>query len=440
MHLRHFISCLVSQATLGILLTTGGLHAAPYGPGGMETEWTQPDGSKLSLRVFGDEFYARTETVDGYTVVFDPATKAYHYATLSPGGNEFASTGKSVGKADPKALGLGKRIEINPASRAVKARKNHDAQEAVVKQEERWEAVKAASRNYESFKKEVRKQEKAGKKGFVIPLGTVFPDSEIPSTPPVVSPAPDKTVAPGDPPIAPAPPSFTLSGNVVGLTILIDFSDVPGTVVTQAQVDDYCNKPNYTGFSNAGSIYDYFFIQSGGKLRYNNTVTYYVRVPQPKSYYNVTTTDAGTCGRLLLNDALNVLIAAGYDFSKCSTKVVGGKNYIRACNVLFAGANSGVWSFGLWPHRSSITAKSVGSNMYAYDYQITEIGTTASLRIGTVCHENGHMLLGYPDLYAYDTNAAGVGNFSLMDGGNYGGSPAGTHPVHIDPYLKRASG
>lgn len=63
-----------------LALTLGGLHAAPYGPNGLETEWTQPDGSKLSLRVFGDEFYARTETLDGDTVVFDPARNAYFCA------------------------------------------------------------------------------------------------------------------------------------------------------------------------------------------------------------------------------------------------------------------------------------------------------------------------------------------------------------------------
>jgi M6 family metalloprotease-like protein len=122
-----------------------------------------------------------------------------------------------------------------------------------------------------------------------------------------------------------SPPWFTLAGDVLGLTILVDFSDVPGTVLTQAQIDDYCNKPNYTNFSNAGSIYDYFFIQSGGNLRYNNNVTYYVRVPQPKTYYNDTSVpdNCGTCGRLLLNDALNVLIANGYDFSQLTTKSGG---------------------------------------------------------------------------------------------------------------------
>lgn len=416
-----------------LTLQTSALWAAPME--GQESTYRQPDGTVITLKFYGDEFYARTETPDGYTVVFDPATKTYYYAALSPDGNDFLSSGKQVGKDKPDA-GLSKSLRINPVARAAKARTRYDKIEAVVHQEERWEAVKAVNRNYRAFKNEVKKQENAGKKGFAIPLGTIFPDSEIPPVPAAVSPVEGTVGVSAEPPIAPAPPSFTLSGDVVGLTILIDFPDVPGTVVTQAQIDDYCNKPNYTGFSNAGSVYDYFSIQSSGNLRYNNNVTYYVRVPQPKSYYNDTSVadNCGTCGRLLLNDALNILIADGFDFSQVTTKVVSGKNYIRACNVLFAGANSGVWSSGLWPHRSSITAKLVGPNMYVYDYQVTEIGTTASLKIGTVCHENGHMLLGYPDLYSYDGNAANIGSFSLM------ASSGSTHPVNIDPYLKEASG
>jgi hypothetical protein len=31
-------------------------------------------------------------------------------------------------------------------------------------------------------------------------------------------------------------------------------------------VDDFCNKPGYTGFGNNGSVYDYFLEISGGAL------------------------------------------------------------------------------------------------------------------------------------------------------------------------------
>lgn len=427
-----FLGSLV-RSSLAIAITVGFLHAAPYGPDGRDTVWTQPDGTQLSLKVHGDEFYARTETADGYTVVFDAATNSYHYAQLDETGSNFKSTGKMAGKVDPKSIGLQKGLKLNDQARAAKARERHAAFEAVVKQNSRWEAVKAANRNYQSFKAEVKRREKAGDKSFAVPVGTIFPDSDIPADPQAAAP-PDGSTGASAPEMA--PPSFTLTGEVVGLTILVDFSDQPGTAVTQAQVDDYFNKPNYTGFGNSGSVYDYFFIQSGGRLRYNNNVTYYVRVPQPKSYYNDTTVDCGLCGRLLLNDALDVLLADGYDFSSLTTKSGGN---VRACNIFFAGADSGKWSFGLWPHRWVLSpSKSVGPGMQIYDYQITNIGTTSTLKIGTVCHENGHMLLGYPDLYSYDGNAANVGNFSLMASGNYGGN--GYHPTNIDPYLKTASG
>ncbi|MFT5905597.1 MAG: hypothetical protein ACI9E1_001195 [Cryomorphaceae bacterium] len=69
---------LLLRALLAIILTTGGLLAAPYGPEGRSIEWVQPDGAKLSLRVYGDEFHARTETTDGYTVVRNSADNAYY--------------------------------------------------------------------------------------------------------------------------------------------------------------------------------------------------------------------------------------------------------------------------------------------------------------------------------------------------------------------------
>jgi len=70
----------------------GGLWAAPYGLSGKAVRWTQPTGEKIDLRVFGDEHFARTETVDGYTVVFDAATKTYYYAALAADGESLVPT------------------------------------------------------------------------------------------------------------------------------------------------------------------------------------------------------------------------------------------------------------------------------------------------------------------------------------------------------------
>ena len=62
--------------------------------------FTQEYGPDVRLRVFGDEFYARYETADGYTCLYDATRGLYCYATLSEGC--FISTGVLI-SASPLA-------------------------------------------------------------------------------------------------------------------------------------------------------------------------------------------------------------------------------------------------------------------------------------------------------------------------------------------------
>lgn len=62
----------------------------------------QEDGSDIQLATFGDEFYARYENTDGYTVVYDEERGQYCYAQVVEG--RFASTGTSVLKPVPQGL------------------------------------------------------------------------------------------------------------------------------------------------------------------------------------------------------------------------------------------------------------------------------------------------------------------------------------------------
>ena len=100
-------------------------YTAPYGKEGLETSYTQPDGSVIELRVFGDEFYAVTETVGGYVLVFDPGAKTYYYAVLSSDSGELISSGIPIRAGDqPAKLGLKKNIRISKAARKEKTKKN----------------------------------------------------------------------------------------------------------------------------------------------------------------------------------------------------------------------------------------------------------------------------------------------------------------------------
>jgi M6 family metalloprotease-like protein len=391
-----------------LLALLGGGHMAGAAPmHGEPIEFTQPNGMVIHLQVFGDEFYAETRTLDGYTVFFDSASSSYYFAVLSAGGNEFASSGILVGVGNPPT-GLPKKLTIKKNSKLEKIHSKRAADESEQMRSKRWKAIKEKNR-------EKRKQKKDKATASESQTNQVAPDEG--------NAAPDEE---------PSPPTNQTTGTRVGLTILVEFPDEAGSI-TREQVDDYCNKPGYSEFSNKGSIYDYFYTQSDGKLRYNNVVTAYVMAPNPKTYYNDTSQSSGTMGRLLLNDVLQVLIDSGFDFSHCT---VNGSGRLHAINMFFTGANSGVWAKGLWPHKYGLSPDvDLGGGIYADQYQSSNMGS--SLRMGTFCHETGHLLCDYPDLYDYDDDSNGCGKYTLMASGNHYYQ---TSPIHVDAYLRYHSG
>ncbi|MBM4403127.1 MAG: hypothetical protein FJ042_01880 [Candidatus Cloacimonetes bacterium] len=68
------------------------------------TEINQPDGTKLSLFITGDEFYRRVHDANGYTVVLDPDTGYAVYAV--PDGDGIRPSKIRVGSSDPADLGI----------------------------------------------------------------------------------------------------------------------------------------------------------------------------------------------------------------------------------------------------------------------------------------------------------------------------------------------
>ena len=76
----------------------------------------------------------------------------------------------------------------------------------------------------------------------------------------------------------------------------------------------------------------------------------------------------------------------------------------------------------------------------ARDYQITNMvsaGGEKELSLGTFCHENGHMLCDFPDLYDYGDQSEGVGQYCLMCAG---ASYNEKNPTQICAYLKYKAG
>ncbi len=328
---------------------------------------TQPDGSTIQVRIWGDEFYTIVESLDGYTLVRDPRTRAICYARLSTDSRSLRSTGVPVGTQAPDALDLTPHVRIAPEAAAEQAR--------------------AARADFE-------------KRFFVGPN-------------------------------APAEPRGTRSpttGDVVGITLLVDFSDDEWTI-PPGNVADYCNQIGYNGYGNNGSVRDYFYDVSDDQLNYTNFVpTAYYRALHPKSYYNDPNVSFGTRARELMLEALNALNASGFDFSQYDAD---GDNTVDALNMFYAGYPDTAWAEGLWPHAWSVSFCADG--VCTYRYQMTNMGS--SLSLSTFVHENGHMLMGWPDLYDYDYDSTGVGRFCIMC---YGTSS--TNPCHPCAYMKYDAG
>ncbi|MFO1476457.1 MAG: M6 family metalloprotease domain-containing protein [Verrucomicrobiota bacterium] len=371
-------------------------EAAPFAK---QIPFTQPDGTKIQLWGQGDEFHADFETLDGYTVVFDPERRAYCFASASAGG-ALVSSGIPVGSMQTKSLAAPKHLRASAAAVQKDAAARRARWDLGMDISHRWPALKAAG------------------------LATMSKQS-------------------------PAPPDSATIGTKVGLCLLVDFDDDPATI-PQAEIVNFCNGDNYSNYGNHGSVKNFYLDNSNGLLLYTNVVTVYIRIPNslhPKSYYNDVLEDAGYNANLLIQDAIGILKSLpNYETEILPTfnaLTVDANNEVVACNVFYAGDNGGVWTMGLWPHSFSLYY--VGAQELSpggksiWRYQVSNIGD--SLEIGTFCHENGHMLCGYPDLYDYDYDSSGgAGNYCIMAAGSWNGVPSGSNPSQVCAYLKRASG
>ena len=77
------------------------------------------------MLVYGDEYYSRVESTDGYTLVRDPLTRVICYANLNKDGSEFLSTGvaytgASVSEKLRKEDGLKKGLKLTLEGRKKK--------------------------------------------------------------------------------------------------------------------------------------------------------------------------------------------------------------------------------------------------------------------------------------------------------------------------------
>ncbi|MEU7853276.1 M6 family metalloprotease domain-containing protein [Nonomuraea sp. NPDC049141] len=328
---------------------------------GETLSFAQADGDEVRLVVFGDEHYARYETVDGYTAVYDTSAGVYCYANVEDG--RFRSTGVRVD--------------------------SYDAPDGVPRHLRERGTVMAAARDI------------AMTQG---PAGGLLEGRRL------------------------------SVGTVRGLTILVDFPD-QATTVTKAQVDALLNAPGYRENGNACSVNEYFATMSNGLLQYTNDVVGPFRMSRDITVY----ADPRNHD-LLVPEALQAAVDSGIDLSRYDSL---GQSVVDAVIIMYAGKTQYIRDSILWPHNS--VHEQVFGNMRTHFYMVTSMGEgPEQLTIGTFCHESGHMLCRFPDLYDYgrrdgdDFTSAGLGRYCLMSSGNH--LNGGKTPAAINAYLRELAG
>jgi M6 family metalloprotease-like protein len=96
-----------------------------------------------------------------------------------------------------------------------------------------------------------------------------------------------------------------------------------------------------------------------------------------------------------------------------------------------------VWGHA-WVLRTPVTLDGVQISRYFAEgaFQTGPVGTPPNrlLTIGIIAHELGHSGFGFLDLYDISYTVQGVGLWSLMASGSWGGTPGGSIPTALDAY------
>lgn len=362
----------------------------------------QPDGSVLTVMLRGDENFHYTSTEDGQPLV-QRADGAYCYATLDSNGKLTAS-----------------------------AQVAHDVESRGAAELSFLNYYTAESQKVRSLGMERAKQRNARRMARLANRGVV--DASGKSV---------RRVMAG----ATGGEGIGVTGKRKGLVILVNFKDKKmQSKHTQAEWNDYFNKVGYNKYGNNGSVHDYFYAQSYGKLDLEFDVIGPVTVSKNMASYGANDAqgnDIDPAG--MIKEACELAYAkekmdmSQYDWD--------GDGAVDQVYVIYAGYGeaAGGEANTIWPHEWDIQGGGYSLVLggqrirtYACSSELNGGNGTDISGIGTACHEFSHCM-GIPDFY--DTAGGGcfgMDAWDLMDYGSYGGD--GYEPTGYNTYEKWVSG
>ncbi len=228
------------------------------------------------------------------------------------------------------------------------------------------------------------------------------------------------------------------NGTKQALVILMEF---PDRKMSYTKEDFYkqFNEKNYNG---TGSVRDFFLENSYGQLSMHFTVVGPYKARHDMAYYGGNLSD-GKTSRLI---AEAVHSANGdVDYSIFDNDKDGKVDFIHVIYAGYSQSYIGSDPNTIWPHQGTMSW--IWSFFHRLDgKRITQYSCSSELRgtigsniegIGTACHELGH-ILGAPDFYdrndSTDGKFWGTGNWDLMASGGHNGR--GKFPAHFNPFVK----
>lgn len=223
--------------------------------------------------------------------------------------------------------------------------------------------------------------------------------------------------------------TFPSKGERRLLMLLINYADTK-PVYSREDFDAYMNQEKFGGI---GSFRDFYLQNSYGALDITTTVSRWVTLSQPKSYY-------GADGAVtMIAEALSML-EKELDLRQFDND---GDGVLDGLAVIHQGAGqeaSGNTS-DIWSHSSVIYNMTFGGvQVRSYTIQPELLASTGRMStIGVMCHEFGHNL-GAPDFYDTDYSGSGgeyggTGVWDLMGSGAWNGD-RGDRPAGINMWQK----
>lgn len=236
-------------------------------------------------------------------------------------------------------------------------------------------------------------------------------------------------------PTRPALNSVRKEGDVRGLVILVQFSDIKfKRENANEEYMDYLNKEGYSDYFMSGSVRDFFISNSMGKYRPTFDVAGPITLKGTRNSYgssvNPNNIAAGAVNAI--SEAMDTLVAQNMDFSPYDSD---GDKVVDFVYMIYAGVGAADTDVetAIWPHSYNVSkrlTRDYKMNRYACSPEIdgqsylVNRNTKALNGIGTFCHEFSHVL-GLQDHYDVNVNDSRTktrytpGQWDLMDAGSY---------------------